>query len=67
MVSCLVVGGDGRPLSGVAVSDGRAVVRTGDDGRAELPADGARFVWVSRPDEFDTSDWFRRIDRKSVV
>lgn len=61
MVTCLVVGDDGRPLSGVAVSDGREVVTTGADGRAVLTAEGRRFVWVSRPDGRDTADWFHRL------
>lgn len=62
MVTCLVVGPDRRPLPGVAVSDGREVVRTDGDGRVELDAIEARFVWVSRPDGWDTPDWFRRLD-----
>lgn len=64
-VRCVVFDDRGAPLPGVAVSDGVAVVTTDADGTAELPdaeppGHGRPFVWVSRPDGFDTDEWFRR-------
>ena len=43
--------GDGRGLAGVLVSDGCRVVRTGGDGRYELPvgADSGPFVFLTAP------------------
>jgi hypothetical protein len=44
------VTGNGRPLAGVRVSDGFAVVRTDRDGRYTLISDGTQpFVFVSTP------------------
>jgi predicted phosphodiesterase len=44
------VTGNGRPLSGVRVSDGLSVVQTGSDGRYTLVSDSAQpFVFVSTP------------------
>ena len=60
MARCLVVDGAGVPLAGVTVSDGVAVAVTDHTGTAELPDAGRPFVWVSRPDGFDTTEWFHR-------
>lgn len=52
--------GDGRPLAGVLVSDGRRVVRTGKDGNYELPvgADSGHFVFVTTPRAFWTDSFY---------
>ena len=54
-----VTGGD-RPLGGVLVSDGRRVVRTGADGRYELPVGpgSGRFVFVTTPRGFWTERFY---------
>ena len=62
MVDCEVVDGSGAPMAGVAVSDGEAVVNTDERGEATLPDGGRPFVWVSRPDGYDTDRWFARVD-----
>ena len=51
----------GEPLSGVLVSNGRAVWRTSTDGAFELDAEGSGFVFVTRPTGFTAADWFRRL------
>lgn len=54
-----VVTTDGTGRSGVAVSNGRAVVLTDAEGRFELPDDGA-FVTLSRPSGFTADPWWTR-------
>lgn len=61
MVSCTVVDTSGAPLAGVAVSDGETVALTDGRGVAELPDSDRPFVWVSRPDGFDSDRWFVRL------
>jgi len=61
-----VEGSDGRPLAGVAVSDGAAVAVTAADGRWVLPDVSGSFVWVSRPTGWDTDTWFRRTAELAV-
>ncbi|MCC5951887.1 MAG: PQQ-binding-like beta-propeller repeat protein [Acidimicrobiia bacterium] len=62
MTKCVVIDDAGTALAGVAVSNGESVVATGADGTAELPEAHRSFVWVSRPDGFDTDRWFVRTD-----
>jgi outer membrane protein assembly factor BamB len=61
MLTCRVVDDAGHAVPGVAVSDGHAVVTTDADGRARLARAEGSFVWISRPDGFDTSSWFHRL------
>lgn len=54
------VRGRGEPgISGVAVSNGRELVRTDANGRYSLPETG-RFVAITRPVGFDAAPWARR-------
>lgn len=62
MISCKVVDTRGVGLGGVTVSNGVSVAVTEDTGRARLPDDSTPFVWVSRPDGYDTSQWFVSCD-----
>jgi hypothetical protein len=50
-------GEPGRP--GVAVSDGRSIIRTDADGRYALPGSG-RLVYITRPAGFDCAAWYRQ-------
>ncbi len=54
------VSGDGRPLAGVPVSDGRRVVRTNGDGEYRLPVgdDSGRFVFVTLPRGHWSDDFY---------
>ncbi len=54
------VSGAGKPLAGVLVSDGCRVVRTGSDGRYELPIgpDSGRFVFITTPRDYWTDAFF---------
>ncbi|WP_184238793.1 PQQ-binding-like beta-propeller repeat protein [Conyzicola lurida] len=48
---------DGMPASGVAVTNGTQVTRTGDDGQFELPDEG-RFVAITRPTDHTAATWW---------
>ncbi len=54
------VTGDGKPLSGAFVSDGYRIVRTGADGRYELPIgpDSGQFVFVTTPRGYWTESYY---------
>lgn len=56
--------GDGAPFTGVVVTDGLAVTRTGADGRFELPGTG-RFVVVTTPTGW-SGEWFRPADAPNL-
>lgn len=62
MVTCTVVDERNAHLAGVAVSDGASVAVSDDEGRAALSGAGSPFVWVSRPDGYDTEQWFVPLD-----
>lgn len=48
---------DGMPATGIAVTNGTHVTRTGDDGRFELPDEG-NFVVITRPTDFTATTWW---------
>ena len=52
--------GEGRPLAGVSVSDGRRIVTTNDRGGYELPLDGqsGRFVFVTLPRGYWSEEFY---------
>ncbi|GGH45646.1 outer membrane protein assembly factor BamB family protein [Microbacterium album] len=52
---------DSRPLEGVAVTNGRDVVRTDEHGRFELPV-VTSFISITRPAGYDTDRWWVRVD-----
>ena len=54
------VTGDGKPLSGVLVSDGCRIVRTDQAGRYKLPIgpDSGRFVFVTTPRGYWTESYY---------
>lgn len=51
---------DGTPLAGVAVTNGRDVVTTRNDGSFSIDRFGP-FVALTRPTGWHTDDWFRRL------
>lgn len=59
------VTGDGEPLSGVLVSDGYRIVRTGSDGQYKLPIgpSSGRFVFVTTPRGYWTESYYVPIDK----
>lgn len=54
------VSGDGKPLAGVLVSDGRRVVRTDAGGEYRLPVgdDSGRFIFVTLPRGYWSEDFY---------
>ena len=58
-VSAAIVSGtvrdcEGNPLAGVKVSDGKAIVRTGEDGKYVMPTDKSTgYVFVSTPEGYE--------------
>lgn len=56
----LVTDGAGSPLSGVAVTNGRDVTATGDDGKFSLEPVG-QFIILTRPTGWTTDHWFARV------
>ncbi|MBO9640088.1 MAG: hypothetical protein J7576_18100, partial [Siphonobacter aquaeclarae] len=53
---------DGRPLKGVAVTDGRSVVLTSQDGGYSLTSEKTpRFLTVTVPDGFADDSFFRAV------
>lgn len=60
-----IVRTDDGALAGVAVSDGRTVVMSADDGTFRLDAAGP-FVWLTRPAGFTTDRWYVPADGRDV-
>lgn len=56
-----VLASTGEGLSGVLVSNGRAVRRTDASGRFALEAGGSGFIVMTRPTGFVTAGWFHRV------
>lgn len=54
------------PIANVSVTDGRNVVKTGEDGRFKLKGwHKARFVTITNPTGYWTEEYYQEIDRKT--